>query len=325
MIDPALINHITGLSMQGPDPQDYYPRKTTDRALSQKIKEAYENVEKGAQGYKVTFIDSGAVRLAYQMITGKVVHKNRSTQVSWFVVDLTGKCVGGVQMNWSKYLVDQLELDCREVQDQGYEFHFSWLLILVAFIAWEMSEDVVFPETLPFEPLAAKFSTLWYTTDMNKKWKLNTLFHRYYIQLKTAIQATPHITPNRLHIFRPLMKFSADRHFIYLTPRADEHQEQLQSYYKLTEEYLEDINKEWSTNLLVATNPANILDISSLEAAQDTLGPSKMQKTKEMKKNEEVQDVDSRSVRTASVTPDEEGNDEDLEEVKQQPEDNVKF
>jgi hypothetical protein len=168
MIDPALINQITGLSMQGPDPQDYYPRKTADRALSQKIKEAYENVEKGARGYKVTFIDSGAVRLAYHMITGKVVHKNRQTQVSGFVVDLTGKCVEGVQMNWSKYLVDQLELDCREAQDQGYEFHFSWLLILITFIAWEMSEDVVFPETLPFEPLAAKFSTLWYTTDMNK-------------------------------------------------------------------------------------------------------------------------------------------------------------
>jgi hypothetical protein len=73
-------------------------------------------------------------------------------------------------MNWSKYLADQLELDCREVQDQGYEFHFSWLLILIAFIAWEMPEDVVFPETLPFEPLAAKFSTLWYTTDMRRQW-----------------------------------------------------------------------------------------------------------------------------------------------------------
>jgi hypothetical protein len=56
------------------------------------------------------------------------------------------------------------------VQDQGYEFHFSWLLILITFIAWEMPEDVVFPETLLFEPLATKFSTLWYMTYMNKKW-----------------------------------------------------------------------------------------------------------------------------------------------------------
>jgi hypothetical protein len=178
------------------------------------------------------------------MITGKLVRKSRPTQVSGFVVDLAGKCVEGVQMNWSKYLADQLELDCREAQDQGYEFHFSWLLILITFIAWEMPEDVVFPETLPFEPLVAKFNTLWYTTDMNRQWQSNTLFHRYYIQLKTAIQATPHITPNTLHRFRPLMKFIAYHHFIYLTPRADEHQEQLQSHYKLTEEDLEEITKE---------------------------------------------------------------------------------
>jgi hypothetical protein len=51
MIDPVLINHITGMIMQGLDPQDYYPRKTVDHALSKKIKEAYGNVEKGMRGY----------------------------------------------------------------------------------------------------------------------------------------------------------------------------------------------------------------------------------------------------------------------------------
>jgi hypothetical protein len=158
-------------------------------------------------------------------------------------------------------------LDCREAQDQGYEFHFSWLLILITFIAWDIPEDVVFPKTLSFEPLATKFSTLWYTIDMSRKWQSNTLFHRYYIQLKTAIQATPHITLNTLHRFIPLMKFSVDRHFIYLTPHADEHQEQLQSYYKLIEEDLEEITKEWSVNLLIAAYPTDISDITSPEAA----------------------------------------------------------
>jgi hypothetical protein len=83
-------------------------------------------------------------------------------------------------MNWAKYLVNQLELDWREVQDQGYEFHFSWLLILIAFIAWEMPEGVTFPDIEPFEPLVAKFSTLWYSSDMNKQWQSNSIFHTYY-------------------------------------------------------------------------------------------------------------------------------------------------
>jgi hypothetical protein len=46
-VDLTLINRITGLSMQGPDPQDFYPRKTADRALAQRIKDTYGDVEKG--------------------------------------------------------------------------------------------------------------------------------------------------------------------------------------------------------------------------------------------------------------------------------------
>jgi hypothetical protein len=46
-VDPALIHKIIRLSMQGPDPQDFYPGKAADRALAQKIKDTYDDVEKG--------------------------------------------------------------------------------------------------------------------------------------------------------------------------------------------------------------------------------------------------------------------------------------
>jgi hypothetical protein len=126
-------------------------------------------------------------------------------------------------MNWVKYLVNQLELDYREEEDKGYEFHFSQILILITFITWEMPEGATFPDIKPFEPLAVKFSTLWYSSDMNKKWQSNVVFHTYYNQLKLAIQSKPHIMPNTLHRFQPLMKFSTNRYFIYITVHADEH------------------------------------------------------------------------------------------------------
>jgi hypothetical protein len=100
--------------------------------LVQRINDTYGDVEKGTQGYKVASIQN-CLHLAYQLIAGKFVRKNRPTQVTGFVVDLIGKCVEGIQMNWVKYLVNQLKLDYHEAQDQGYEFHFSWLLILIAF------------------------------------------------------------------------------------------------------------------------------------------------------------------------------------------------
>jgi uncharacterized protein YsxB (DUF464 family) len=84
-------------------------------------------------------------------------------------------------------------------------------------------------------------------------------FHTYYNQLKVAIQSEPRITLNTLHRFRPLMKFNADRHFIYITVHsADEHKKQLQSYYKLMEEDLEEITKDWSADLLIPADPVEI-------------------------------------------------------------------
>jgi hypothetical protein len=84
-------------------------------------------------------------------------------------------------MNWASYLVNQLEKYFQKVQDQGYEFHFSWLLILITFIAWEMPEGATFPETELFEPLAMNFTVLWYSSDMAKKWNSNVVFHTYYL------------------------------------------------------------------------------------------------------------------------------------------------
>jgi hypothetical protein len=161
-VDPMLIHRITGLSMQGPDPQDFYPGKVIDRALAQKIKDTYGDVEKGTRGYKVASILIHVACLSCQMIDGNLVRKNRPTQCIDFVVDLAGKCAEGLQMNWVKYLVNQLELDFREARDQGYEFHFSWLLVLIAFVSWEMSEGATFHDIESFQPLSMKFATLWY-------------------------------------------------------------------------------------------------------------------------------------------------------------------
>jgi len=113
-VDPALIQRITRLIMQGPDPQDFYPGKAADHALAQTIKDTYGDVEKGKQGYKVASIQNGTVCLDFQLITSKLVRKKRPTQVMGSVIDLTRKCVEEMQMNWVSYLVNQLEKDCRE-------------------------------------------------------------------------------------------------------------------------------------------------------------------------------------------------------------------
>jgi hypothetical protein len=110
------------------------------------------------------------------------------------------------------------------------------------------------------------------------------------------------------------MKFNADRHFTYITAWADEHKEKLQTYYKLTEEDLEEITKEWSTDLLIPTNPTEISDNDSPE---DTHKEQNTPRTSRQKKTEEVQNLSSTSVKTASMSPDRGGGDE--VEAEQRP------
>jgi hypothetical protein len=127
------------------------------------------------------------------------------------------------------------------------------------------------------------------------------------------------MTPNTLHWFRPLTKFNADQNFIYITAHADKHKQQFQSYYKMTEEDLEEITKDWSVDLLIPADPAEISDIDNPEIAQDTPGPTRT------KKIEEVQELDIASVKTTSISPERGGDGEELneKEVEQKQGDEV--
>jgi hypothetical protein len=65
----------------------------------------------------------------------------------------------------------------------------------------------------------------------------------------------------------------------------------------LIEDDLEEITKEWSTDLLIPAYPAEMPDVDSPETMPDTPGPSKT------KKNDEVHDVHNTSVETYSSSP----------------------
>jgi hypothetical protein len=78
-MDPTLIHLIIGMSMQGPNPHQFYPGKTLDHSLPQRIKEDYDYVEKGKRGYKVASIQYGTVHLSFHLIAGKIIIKNHLT------------------------------------------------------------------------------------------------------------------------------------------------------------------------------------------------------------------------------------------------------
>jgi hypothetical protein len=104
------------------------------------------------------------------------------------------------------------------------------------------------------------------------------------------------------------MKFNADQHFIYIIARVDENKKQLQSYYNLMEEDLEEITKDRLVDLLIPADPADISNINSPETMQDTPRPRRTKKT------EEVQELVNASVKTASISLEQGGDGEYLDE-----------
>jgi hypothetical protein len=102
------------------------------------------------------------------------------------------------------------------------------------------------------------------------------------------------MTPNTLHQYRPLAKFHADRHFIYITARRDESKEELQSYYKLTDEDMEEITKEWPAEFLVPVEDAELSDPDIIGSPLVTRVEHDGQtSTKKKKKKEEVQNIET--------------------------------
>jgi hypothetical protein len=97
-----------------------------------------------------------------------------------------------------------------------------------------------------------------------------------------------------LHQYRPLAKFHTDRHFIYITTRRDESKEKLQSYYKLTDEDMEEITKEWPTEFLVPVDDAELSNPDIIGSPLVTRAEHVRQTSaKKKKKKEEVQDIET--------------------------------
>jgi hypothetical protein len=184
-----------------------------------------------------------------------------------------------------------------------------------------MSEGVTFPKIKPFELLIAKFTTLWYSRDMGKQWQSNTVFHTYYLQLRRAIESFPRMASNTLDRFKPLMKFHADRNFIYITAHTDESKEELQCYYKLTIEDLEEIIKDWPAELLIPLDPAEFSDPDLIGNPVVTREEYDAPRSSRKKKKQYVQELHSTSEETASESPSRGGDDEVNKEEKEQEED----
>jgi hypothetical protein len=91
----------------------------------------------------------------------------------------------------------------------------------------------------------------------------------------------------------------------------DENKEELQYYYKLTEEDMEEITKEWSAKFLVLVGNAELFDPDLIRIHVVTkIEWDGLSNAKKKKKKEEVQEINNASEETGPDSPGEGGGDE---------------
>jgi len=141
-----------------------FGEKGGEQALTEAMKEKFKLVKK-PWGYAISSISDPTVKVAMQILVGKVMRKCRADEVPTPIVALAAQCAKGVQFNWVHYLCGKFLANYHEAQELSKTFHYAWLLLSIVMIAWELPEDNQFPSVAPDLLEVAKYASLWVTKD----------------------------------------------------------------------------------------------------------------------------------------------------------------
>jgi hypothetical protein len=72
-----------------------------------------------------------------KILAYKLLRKCRKEEVLVGVVVVASQCAEGATVSWAPYLLNLFLDDCKDAQDLGTKFHYSWLLMLIAIMGWK--------------------------------------------------------------------------------------------------------------------------------------------------------------------------------------------
>ena len=140
-----LTHRITGLSKHGKDPQIQIDGKTKDSRLLASQVDEYQ-LQRGGRAYDLTALKDQSLKFTASLLAGRLLTKVRPKEVTGSVIKLAIEVTKGIDFNWSLFLLNIFLQDCAHVQDDAnHSFHFSWLLILMAFMGWRDPPHTQFP------------------------------------------------------------------------------------------------------------------------------------------------------------------------------------
>jgi hypothetical protein len=134
-INVELITFITGFPSMGKSPMQYLDDKMKENTLAKEMNKTY-GTERGSCRIIIKSINDVATQMATKLMPCKLLRKCCKEEVPAWVVAATTQCANGTMLSWAPYLLNLFLDDCKDAQDLGIEFHYSWLFILIALVKW---------------------------------------------------------------------------------------------------------------------------------------------------------------------------------------------
>ena len=136
-------------------------------------------IKRGSRGIIIKSISDVATRMATKIMTRKLIRKCCKEEVSVRVVAAIAQCAKGTTLNWAPYLLNLFLYDCKDAQDLGTKFHYSWLINLIALIRWKEPKYLFF-STRPNPCHRMRYLSLGSTSNPKNK-KVNAAIFEGYL------------------------------------------------------------------------------------------------------------------------------------------------
>jgi hypothetical protein len=96
-------------------------------------------------------------------------------------------------MNWATFLVSKLLQARTESQEKGVEFHYAWLLILIAMVGWKEPAFYQRMRVSGHNTYVAIYANSCHSTIKRRNTDTNIVFYSYFQFISKVVEATVQI------------------------------------------------------------------------------------------------------------------------------------
>jgi len=160
-------------------------------------------------------------------------------------VSIASNCTEGYRYNWCNYIAHEFLLDCKEAQERNLNFHYSWLLVLIALVAWKEPPEAQFVDISPYTPATARYASLWFSTNKERQQVMNDVFACYLSVIYQEVRRTPRLSHELYNQYFPVAKFKADMHNVFIQARRDKKHNWWRFPFIVTEEDILEVVQRW--------------------------------------------------------------------------------